>query len=63
MGVGLYDTRILAFAAGDFDMTFPIDVTIPHLKNVTAQAPKAVGELAPTYVSTNLIIDREAAVQ
>ena len=44
-------TRILAFVAGEFDMTFDTDVTIPLLKDVTAQAPKAVCELAPTYVS------------
>ena len=40
-------TRILAFVAGEFDMTFPTDVTIPLLKDVTSQAPKAVCELAP----------------
>ena len=54
-------TRILAFVAGDFDLTFPTDVTIPLLKDVTAQAPKAICELAPTSVSTNLIINREVA--
>jgi peptide/nickel transport system substrate-binding protein len=54
-------TRILAFVAGDFDMTFPTDVTIPLLKDVTSQAPKAICELAPTYVSTNLIVNREVA--
>jgi len=54
-------TRILAFVAGDFDMTFPTDVTIPLLKDVTSQAPKATCELAPTYVSTNLIVNREVA--
>ena len=41
-------------------MTFPTDVTIPLLKDVKAQAPKAVCELAPTNVSTNLIINRDA---
>ena len=41
--------------------TFPTDVTIPLLKDVTAQAPEAICELAPTYVSTNLIINREVA--
>jgi peptide/nickel transport system substrate-binding protein len=54
-------TRILAFVAGEFDMTFGTDVTIPLLKDVTTQAPKAVCELAPTYVSTNLIINPKAA--
>jgi peptide/nickel transport system substrate-binding protein len=33
-------TRILAFVAGEFDMTFPTDVTVPLLKDVTAQEPK-----------------------
>ncbi|HEY7548190.1 MAG TPA: ABC transporter substrate-binding protein, partial [Hyphomicrobiaceae bacterium] len=50
-------TRILAFVAGEFDMTFVADVTVPLLKDVTAQAPKAICELAPTGVSTNLIVN------
>jgi peptide/nickel transport system substrate-binding protein len=54
-------TRILAFTAGEFDMTFNADVTVPLLKDVSSQAPKAVCELAPTYVSTNLIINRNLA--
>ncbi len=54
-------TRILAFVAGEFDMTWNADVTVPLLKDVTSQAPKAVCELAPTYVSTNLIINRNLA--
>jgi peptide/nickel transport system substrate-binding protein len=54
-------TRILAFIAGEFDMTFPTDVTIPLLQDVVGQAPAAICELAPTYVSTNLIINREVA--
>jgi peptide/nickel transport system substrate-binding protein len=53
-------TRILAFVAGEFDMTFSADVSIPLLKDVTAQAPKAICELAPTGVSTNLIINPAA---
>jgi peptide/nickel transport system substrate-binding protein len=54
-------TRILAFVAGEFDMTFTTDVTIPLLKDVTAQAPKAICELVPTYVSSNLIINPKTA--
>ena len=54
-------TRILAFVAGEFDMTFDADVTIPLLKDVKSQAPKAICELAPTNVSTNLIINPKAA--
>src|SRR4029453_15457965 len=54
-------TRILAFVAGEFDMTFNADVTVPLLKDVTSQAPKAICELVPTYVSTNLIVNPKAA--
>ena len=54
-------TRILAFMAGEFDMTFVTDVTIPLLKDVRANAPKAICELAPTNVSTNLIVNPKVA--
>ena len=54
-------TRILAFVAGEFDMTFTTDVTIPLLKDVSTQAPKAICELVPTYVSSNLIINPKTA--
>jgi peptide/nickel transport system substrate-binding protein len=54
-------TRMLAFVAGEFDMTFATDVTVPLLKDVLSQAPKAVCELAPNYVSTNLIINPSTA--
>src|SRR4029079_12611125 len=50
-------TRILAFMAGEFDLTFVTDVTIPLLKDVKTNAPKAICELAPTNVSTNLIVN------
>jgi peptide/nickel transport system substrate-binding protein len=53
-------TRILAFQAGEFDMTFSGDVTVPLLKEMTAQAPKAVCTLAPQNVTRNLIVNREA---
>ncbi|HWV80458.1 MAG TPA: ABC transporter substrate-binding protein [Hyphomicrobiaceae bacterium] len=54
-------TRILAFQAGEFDMTFSQDVTIPLLKDMQKQAPKAICEVKPQYVSRNLIVNREAA--
>jgi len=54
-------TRILAFVAGEFDMTFPTDVTIPLLSSVTSQAPKAVCEIAPRNIMANLIVNREVA--
>jgi len=52
-------TAILAFIAGQFDMTFPGEVTIPLLKDVAAQAPQAICKLATTNVSTNLIVNRD----
>ena len=53
-------TRILAFAAGDFDMTFPTDVTVPLGRDIKAQAPNAVCEFQPTGVANNLIVNRTA---
>ena len=53
-------TRILAFAAGEFDMTFATDVSIPLLKDVKANAPNAVCEVVATGVSTNLIVNSSA---
>src|SRR6516164_4270444 len=50
-------TAILAFIAGKFDMTFPTEVTIPLLKDVKTQAPNAVCVVAPTNVSTNIIVN------
>lgn len=53
-------TRVLAFVAGEFDMTFNVDVTVPLLKDVMDQKPDAVCELVPTGVSTNLIVNRDS---
>jgi len=50
-------TAILAFIAGKFDMTYPTEVTIPLLKDIKSQAPNAVCVVAPTNVSTNIIIN------
>ena len=54
-------TRMLAFAAGEQDVTFASDVTVPLLKDLKKTAPKAVCDMHPTNVSTNLIVNREAA--
>src|SRR6202140_4811067 len=53
-------TAILAFVAGKFDMTFPTEVSIPLLKDVKSQAPKAVCVVEPINVSTNIIINASA---
>ncbi|MFN4087583.1 MAG: ABC transporter substrate-binding protein [Alphaproteobacteria bacterium] len=53
-------TRALAFIAGEFDLTFNNDITIPMLKDMKSQAPNAVCEVRPTNVNRNLIVNREA---
>jgi peptide/nickel transport system substrate-binding protein len=53
-------TRVLAFIAGEFDFTFSADITVPLLKDVKAQAPHAVCELAPQGVMNNLIVNSSA---
>jgi peptide/nickel transport system substrate-binding protein len=54
-------TRALAFVAGEFDMTFSLDLTVALTKDVQSQLPKAICELQPTNNSFNLIVNREAA--
>jgi peptide/nickel transport system substrate-binding protein len=53
-------TRMLSFVSGKFDMTFPTDVTIPLLKNIRADAPKAQCTMRGTGVSRNLIVNADA---
>jgi len=56
--IGNRSTRILAFSANEFDLTFVADVTVPLIGDVMARSPKAICELVPTGVSTNLIVNR-----
>jgi peptide/nickel transport system substrate-binding protein len=53
-------TAVLAFVTGRVDVTFPTALSVALEKDVKAQDPKAVCELKPTNVSTNLIINRDA---
>src|SRR5262249_8149376 len=53
-------TRMLSFVSKEFDMTFSSDVTIPLLKDIKTQAPDAICELHPQYVSRNLIVNEKA---
>jgi ABC-type transport system substrate-binding protein len=50
-------TRILAFTSGEFDLTFPTDVSAPLMKDVKSQAPKAICQFFPTGVAINLIVN------
>ena len=55
-------TRILAFVAGEFDMTFDSDITVPLMKDMAdAGAARPSASCGPTNVSTNLIVNRGSA--
>jgi peptide/nickel transport system substrate-binding protein len=51
-------TRMLAFSTGDYDITFPSDVSVPLLKDIKARAPDAICEMTTTGVLTNLMVNR-----
>src|ERR1044071_2435891 len=51
-------TRMLAFATGEFDITFPSDVSVPLMKDVSGRAPNAICELTPTGTQINLMVNR-----
>jgi peptide/nickel transport system substrate-binding protein len=53
-------TAMLAFITGKFDVTFPFGLTVPLMKNIQAEAPQAICEVAPANQSTNLIVNRDA---
>jgi len=52
-------TRVLAFVAKEFDLTFVADITVPLIADVEARAPAATCQLAPTGVSTNLLVNHK----
>src|SRR5712692_9465978 len=52
-------TAILAFIAGNFDLTFPFGITVPLMKNIKVQASAAICEVEPANQSTNLIVNRD----
>jgi peptide/nickel transport system substrate-binding protein len=51
-------TRMLAFSTGDYDITFPSDVSVPLLRDIKARAPDAICEMTTTGVLTNLMVNR-----
>ena len=52
-------TRMLSFVAGKFDMTLPLDVTVPLLKNIKKDGPQALCTMRSTGVAANLMVNRE----
>ena len=51
-------TRMLAFATGDYDITFPSDVSVPLMKDIKARAPNAICEMTTTGTQINLMVNR-----
>src|SRR5262249_17296765 len=47
-------TRVLAFSAGEFDITFPSDITVALVRDVKARAPNAICETVQAGVQVNL---------
>jgi len=54
-------TRALAFVAGEFDMTFSLDLSVALTRDVQSQAPKVICELQPNNGTANLIVNRDVA--
>jgi len=52
-------TIILAFIAGQYDLTFAGSVTVPLMHDIQSQRPDATCILPPGSVSTNLVVNRE----
>src|SRR5690349_20630319 len=52
-------TRVLAFIAGEFDITFVGDITVPLMQDVLRQAPSATCSLVPTNVPINILVNRD----
>ena len=54
-------TRMLAFMAGDVDLTFVSDVTVAGLKDITAKVPSAKCQFVPSNNTINMIVNPGAA--
>jgi peptide/nickel transport system substrate-binding protein len=53
-------TALLAFLAGNVDMTFPYEVTVPLLKDIESHDRQAICELRLRGVNSTLIVNRDA---
>jgi peptide/nickel transport system substrate-binding protein len=50
-------TRVLAFIAGEIDLTFVSDITVAGLKDIAAKAPSATCQFVPSNNTINLIVN------
>lgn len=53
-------TRVLAFIAGEIDLTFVSDVTVALIKDVNSKAPTATCQLVPSNNTINMIVNAGA---
>jgi peptide/nickel transport system substrate-binding protein len=50
-------TAILAFVAGNFDMIFPYELTVPHVADVKSQMPGVLCDISPMNVAANILMN------
>jgi peptide/nickel transport system substrate-binding protein len=50
-------TAILAFVAGNFDMIFPYELTVPLVADVKSQMPGVVCDISPMNVAANILMN------
>src|SRR5262245_25115372 len=50
-------TAILAFVAGNFDMIFPYELTVPLVGDVKSQVPSAICDISPMNVAANILMN------
>src|SRR3546814_17906596 len=53
-------TRHLSFIAGEHDITFPTDVTVPTLEDLKAPAPQAQCMARVSNTASNPLLNRDA---
>lgn len=53
-------TRVLAFIAGDMDLTFVSDITVPLLKDINVKRPEAQCQFVPSNNTINMIVNAAA---
>jgi peptide/nickel transport system substrate-binding protein len=54
-------TAILGFVAGNFDLTFPYEETIPVLKDIKGQAPQTICETGMASEAIGMLVNRTVA--
>jgi peptide/nickel transport system substrate-binding protein len=54
-------TRVLAFVAGEFDLTFPFELSSALMRDVQSRAPQAKCVMQTSNVATQLLINRDVA--